>query len=241
MRLLGIVPFIAIASISAQAAPSEEWIRPARRLTGESDQVREESLSKLRKIKNLPTILKEALPGPNRPLALDVAAALNLHSLLPDLLSFSQQDESGATYLAINSLATDKDWPTLKDLYHQRAVEPGASIPVRMILIDTLARLRVRVSEAELGAWLIYPHYEVRSAALYYVRYRMVKFGEDEWAWAVEKASEDPDRRIRIQAAHLTNDLPPRMKSTIKFHNCAVEQDPEVESLCLKFGLGKKS
>lgn len=161
---------------------SDDWTELAKRFSGGGSLIRNQSIKNLKAIPNLEDRMRKELLGSQRLLALDVIATLKLESLLPDLIRLSGEDDSGFLYLAMNSLVTPQNQDQLRRLYYVRVNSPHTSAPAKVVLLDTLIRMRVRLTNSQLQNALIQdPSSEVRSAALYYLRYFLVKYGDKDY------------------------------------------------------------
>ena len=155
------------------------WWKNARRLTGESEKVRSQAIQNLRRYPQLDSVLRSELAGAHRFLAFDVIATLKLSGLLDDLMQISAQDKSGFSYLAINSLVNRSNEKEISNLYHDRLSARGTSAAAKVILLDTLIRLNFLLTDRELKELLREGEFpEVRSAALYYLRWILLKQGD---------------------------------------------------------------
>jgi hypothetical protein len=104
-------------------------------------------------------------------LALDVIATLSLEKLVPVVISKATTDQSGFFYLCLNRFFSSSHRAELISLYQKRLTDRSSSPPVKMVLLDTLGRLKIALSESELRSLLIGSESpEVKSAALYYLR-----------------------------------------------------------------------
>ena len=210
LSILGV--FVATTLPVPSFATGASWTHDARRLTGESGTVRVQMIARLRKIPRLKSTLLAALSTSDRALACDVLVALQMHEALPDLIRLSETDETGLTYLAINTLATKNDLGELGRLYHVRALASRTSDASRMVLIDTLARMGVRLPEGELKDLLLdrgrAP--EIRSAALNYLRHFALHYGEFSDLKLLGRLLEERNLspQLRMQALYFYTELP---------------------------------
>lgn len=110
----------------------------------------------------------------DRYLALDVIVALRLRARLDDLLARAADEPSGFFYLAINALATSADLPRLAGLYRDRLPLITTSPLARVILLDSLGRMNVRLPPSELRRLIANATPEVRDA----IRAHAERFGQ---------------------------------------------------------------
>lgn len=152
------------------------WLTEAKKLSGESDSIREQAILQLKNIPDLEMQFKKLLqraPASNaeQSLALDVISTLHLKSLWSDLLRFSEKDGSGMSYLAIISLTDKSNHLQTKKVFLERLNHARYSPVVKMILLDALLRMKQPVSQQKIKDFLgERSSPEVRSAALYYIR-----------------------------------------------------------------------
>ena len=86
-------------------------------------------------------------------------------------MRLSGKDCTGYFCHALNALVTPTNRAEIAALYRaQRRARAIASMPAKLALIDTLARLQAPLSEGELAVLLADPSYEVRESAIAYVR-----------------------------------------------------------------------
>lgn len=156
-----------------------DWVTEARRLTAGTT-ARREALARLRSDISLDESLKTALRetgafNSRRFLALDVITALRRRDLLPELVALSADEESGFFYLTINGLVVPSELAQTAVLYRDRLGRVTTSPVARMILIDSLARMSVRLERREIEKLIPTASPEVKSSLLAYV----TRFRED--------------------------------------------------------------
>lgn len=154
-----------------------DWIEEARRLSGESDTIHQQAVQSLKNIPNLENQLKVLLRQSSKnlsteqSLALDVISTLHLKNVWNELVSFSEKDDSGMSYLTMVSLTDEKNHLVVKKMFLMRLSKHPSSPVAKMILIDALLRMKQPISTAVLRLLLDEKSTpEVRSAALYYIR-----------------------------------------------------------------------
>jgi len=219
------------------SAGAADWRATARRLTGLSESVRQRAITELRGVPHLASTLRASLQGPDKALALDVIAALNLEDLLPDLLLASQTDTDGTTYLAIGALLDDHNARSIADAYVHRLRETTTrpvSMTAQVIMLDTLARLGARMSEPEVLRLLDSPIFEVRSAALYYARVWMRKARRNDFEGVIRAALHCEPYQLRVQALYTVWDLRDVLgdKTRDLLGQCTGDDSEEVRELC---------
>lgn len=161
------------AKPEVKLAHGDAWEQSALRLSGESDRVYRQAISRLKSIPHLNEKLKQALDENSRRtfLALDVISTLKIEALLPKLITSSEKDSSGFFYLAINTFLDATHVQAITTLYLDRLHNRQTSSASKIVLLDTLGRLQVRIPESELQKILNREDEpEVRSAVLYYLR-----------------------------------------------------------------------
>ena len=242
LSLLALIVTLATGCASTLAG---DWTRDALRLTGESDLVRREAIKNLRANPKLKDILKTELQGPRFALALDVVTALRLHAFLPGLLRVAATDETGAFYLAINSLAKPKETREIAKLYRERLVCgekcDAAPFPARIVMLDALARLGNMLSVIEVERLLEDESPEVRASALSYARLALVRDRRPEYLAIAQHAIRLDPPQLRLQALHLLTELAPEMREkakTLATEYCGEENSGEVRDACRKLQKG---
>ena len=204
MKLL---PWI-LAPLLLAATSLPDWAKAARSLTGEGDAGRATALQKLKAMPGIEATLKEALEGEQRFLALDAIVALGLDSLFDDVLRMSAADRSGFSCLALDALAGPSRLPALAQTYRERLLDRGTSAAAKVVILDSLVRMRERLHPDLLGALLEDASPEVRSAALYYLRGSLVTYRDPELVPLLRRVLEGRlSRQLRVQALALVSEL----------------------------------
>ncbi|MBC7396322.1 MAG: hypothetical protein H7333_02670 [Bdellovibrionales bacterium] len=207
------------AKPDAKVSLDSAWVANARRLSGESDAVRNRAMHDLKATPKIETILKEALITPRRFLAMDVISTLKLTNLIPDLVQYSENDETGTYYLALNSLITSFNEKEFKELYAKRLLSGNSPAVARMILIDTLLRMQFRLTPRQLRELLVKDESpEVRSSALYYLRATLLHESYDDFVPLLREVLEDKNtsRQLKMQALFLASELSPELFQKIR-------------------------
>jgi hypothetical protein len=196
--------FILLFAISLGTVHSadRDWRYHARRLTGFSDATHRDSLATLKKMRDLPALLPDALRGPDRYLALDVLSTLRFASLLPVLFEAIPEDESGAVALAVNALLTAENRPAIVQTYSKFLSDLSRkplSVPTTLAILDVLARMRHPLPEELVEGLMSHPAPMVRSAAVYFARMLRSGSSEDRYRAVLERGLRDPTQYIRVQ------------------------------------------
>jgi hypothetical protein len=194
--------------MSGAYAKTDDWVRHARRLTGESDAVRQSALRELKRTANLSDQLRAALKDSRRFLALDAVVALRRRELWSDLVAVAPSDDSGFTYHALNSLSEEKDHPELRKITYRRALEVEAPLAARLAALDSLARLRVLLSSSDVAQLKSEDSPEVRQALLSYARAMAVHLGNRDYLQVAQSLSFAKEMQVRMQALSLLEEFP---------------------------------
>lgn len=207
---------------------SKDWTEYGKRLFGESWQVQKNSIEALKKYPNLNKELTTAIEiNQNRELAADVIASLKLYNLIDVLVKYSKEDKTGHLYLAMNSLITKKTRTTLIGLYSLRITSSEASLPAKIIMMDTLGRMKHKLSYSIIENWLTAGNYETQSSALNYVRRLKGQFTNKEFKKIASLALESNWYQVRLQALY---SLPYYF---IDFSECLSDSHKIVRKTCL--------
>lgn len=228
----------ALLSATLHAAPPDSgWPELALRLTGESDEVRQRSLEKMRAMPNLETELRAALRTEKRHLAIDAIGALKLESLLPDLLALAEEDVSGFVHLGINALSGSRTASRILRSYKDRieAVK-GYSLPmpVQVILIDELGRAGVALDPRLLVHRIRWSEYEVKSAVVAYAKRLLVTHLRQEYLPVLEEAASAKPWQVRAEALLALAQVKPSIgkPAAIIWSACEKDARAEVRELC---------
>jgi hypothetical protein len=216
------------------------WTESARRLIGEPEAVRRNSIAALRRDKALTEKLKKALGTKDHFLALDVISTLEMRNMVPVILAFAERDRTGFSYHALNGLIEEKDREKVAKLYVERLGKPKTSLASKMAILDTLGRLGTDIPADLLNRLLVEDTAEVRSAALYYIRNGILLRRRQELYPFLKSALVDPTFQMRIQALYLVSEIPlEERRSRAEFfasllESCAGDANAAVKSLCLE-------
>lgn len=134
--------------------------------------------------------------------------ALRLRELLPFLLRYSAQDRSGYAYHVINSLLEPREIADTLRLYRDRLADSETSLAAKVALIDSLARTREPLDDSRVRRLLRDDAPEVRSAALGYVRERILEHRQYDFLSPILISLGDTRIPIRMQALYLVSELP---------------------------------
>ena len=219
---------------------SKAWIAHARNLSGASDGVRNHSIEALRTTRNIEAILRDALSGPSRFLAMDVISTLKLKNLIPDLVKLSENDPTGTYYLTLNSLITSFNEKEYKELYAKRLLSGSAQPAARMILLDTLLRMQFRLSPKQLSEFLFHdPSPEVRESALYYLHATLLAPRYDDFVPLLREVLEEKksSRQRRIQALFTVSELSPELFQGVQsvVSPCPQPEPEDLKAVCSRF------
>ncbi len=206
------LPFLTLLLVASAnfgvAFAVDDWREDARRFTGESAAVREAAIARLRKREHLAAELEKAMATRDRFLAFDVVTALRVRELLPFLLRYSAQDRSGYSYHVINSLLEPGEVADTLRLYRDRLADSRTSLAAKVTLIDSLARTREPLEDSRVRRLLRDDAPEIRSAALEYVRGRILDHRQFDFLSPILISLGDTRIPLRIQALYLVDELP---------------------------------
>jgi hypothetical protein len=239
--LVFFLPSVTVFSATSKAGVDSAvaWSEHARRFTGESSAVRQTAIDELRRDPHLMDKLRKALGSPEHFLALDVIATLELRSMLPLLIKFSEKDRTGYSYHVINSLMTPKEQPEIARIYTERLRHPKVSAASKMTLLDSLGRMNQVLEESLIGSLIRHETPEVRSATLYFLRNGILKRGHTSAIALLEPALRDEAFQLRLQTLHLLGEIPaqkrqawfsPTLQAAIQ--GCVKDPFPQVRALC---------
>ncbi|MCB0356869.1 MAG: hypothetical protein KDD40_07670, partial [Bdellovibrionales bacterium] len=190
-------------SLAKQIPPKAHWTTYGKRLFGESWTVQKNSMQALRDYPRLNDELTLAIvENKNRELAADVIASLKIYNLIDVLVKYSKEDKTGHLYLAMNALITKKTRDTLIGLYALRITSQEVSLPAKIIMMDTLGRMKHKLDYSVIENWLTNGNYEVQASALNYLRRLKGQFSNKEFKQLAEKALASSWYQIRIQALY---------------------------------------
>ncbi|MBC7384537.1 MAG: hypothetical protein H7301_00055 [Cryobacterium sp.] len=221
-----------------EARGAASWTTDARRLTGESDAVRLRAISRLKATSDLSNRLEAAMKGADRFLALDVITALKIRSMMPSLLRYSAEENSGYAIHALNTLIEPSDRTAIFQVYRERLSNRSTSYPNQVALIDTFSRTAERLDLGLLTRLQDEGSVEVRSSILHYLRAQVLNQSRQDLVSLVFRALSDPTFQNRLQAHYLIHEFSPGLKQKfyqeIQRSNQACLADPaeEVRLFC---------
>jgi hypothetical protein len=236
--LLKLLVFFGVLNLSsfegssfAQAPESvknlHNWTHYGRRLFGEAFEVQNASQTALR---NFPQIEKELTlaieSNQNRELAADVIAALKLYNLMDVLVKNSKTDDYGHLYLAMNSLITNKNRQALIDLYVTRLESEETRLGAKIVILDTLGRLKHKLTEAQLNKVVGTKEYELQTAFINYLRRNKQQYNTKQLKPVVNKLMNSPYYQTRLFTLH---SLPFYF---VELKKCQTDSHPLVKAKC---------
>ena len=235
LRMLkGLFLFFLCFSSLAWGRPLE-WFEQAQRLTGESDFVREKALQSLKQQKNLVETLRKEIHGEKKGLALDVIATLHLSELVPDLLADAEADETGQSYLTLNSLITNENRKDITGLYRKRLLCSPVCAPsgaAQVILLETLGRLNEDFSISEMERLVQSPSYETREAALEYIRTSYLQRRLKKHLALVRKAMRLQPFQLRLRALSFVSEMEPLDQKRFRAQLDCEDENKVVKDFC---------
>ncbi len=230
--------YLMVAVILMQSAEAGSWMDSARRFTGESEEVRKQSIAELKKRTELRSELKKALGTRDHFLALDVISVLELRSMLPELIAFSARDQTGYSYHAINSLITNDRLESIQQIYMERLFSKKTSAAGKTAIIDSLSRLNVSLKEDQIKNLLNDSSPEVRSSLLNLIRTELIYRNVQRNLDYLDQTIADPSFQLRTQTLYLVSELPLKLKRSnlIRINGlldqCAHDPVTSVRALC---------
>ena len=214
------------------------WVGQARQLIGVGDAERRAAVERLRGMRDLEDQLRKALHGEYKFYALDVISVLQQKIFLDELLKLAAKDENGAIYLAINTLLDEKNVPKVREVYRKR-LDETANPPTaasQVVILDTLTRMGVALSQDHLQRLLLSDSFEVRASALYHLEHRLQKKSQDRelLSLVLGQLSASPYQQ-RLRALHCLLDLKKAGLATGTYRKiCQKDKHPEVKRACLE-------
>lgn len=199
------------------AAPLPPWARDAKHLTGESDFVRSQALTRIKRQPNLDAQLIEAIRSPAplhfvtlRALAIDVAVALKREKVLPALWETEARDTTGASLLAAVTLEPeDADTlPLLRAKLLPIALSTRAATARRLVAIDALGRLKHAWDQSQSRA-LYGQESPIPEAFLTALRLRILGMGNPQDLELLRPALTHADPWIQKRARSIASELTP--------------------------------
>ncbi len=181
-------------------AKTKHWTYHGQRLFGESWRVQKRSTKALRNYPGLKQQLTNAIESNfKRELAADVIASLKLYPLIDILVKHSKEDQTGHLYLAINALITKKTRNNLIGLYALRIKDPEISPAAKIVMLDTLGRMKHKLDLDLLTNWLENGTYELQVATLNYLRRLKKQFSNKDFRELARLAQNSEWYQLRLQ------------------------------------------
>ena len=194
---------------SAGPRAQERWTVLARRV-GQSEDFRASAIRELRSRKNLSNELRKGLRSADRPLALEVISALNVKSLVPDMISLVPSDDEGFLILGLNSMMDASNRESILATYRLQLqpetlsrVSPGALVAI----LEPFGRLGIRLPRGSASSLEKHKTPEVRGALLYYARLMALRHQNFEYADVVERMTRATEYQLRLQAQSIEREL----------------------------------
>lgn len=172
--------------------------------------------------------LSENLPHLKDPhLALDAMVALGHREVMPYLMEHLEKNTDGSYALALAAFMDEESAPRVLGRFKQvlERSPHGASPPLALVLIDTLARLNVPLSASTMDLLFTHPWPEVRSSLLQYVRKNKSS------GHFLETLLQDKDPHVRLGALHAAKELS-WVNVAAPQRVCSTEQHPLVLTFC---------
>ncbi len=219
------------ASHSPVVKSTASWQSLARKV-GQSEEFRDRAIREVKRIPHLQAQLYRALSTEDRPLALEVIGALNLRSLLPDLLSRASGDEDGFTVLTVNALMTSKNSDQILTIWSRALANPDSvSVPVQIAMLEPMGRMSWKLPRTTLSKLAESRSPETRSSVLNYLRAMALRNGVLENLDLVTEMTRARETQVRLQAISISAEISaqPRM-----FRLSSVKSIDELNSLCLR-------
>lgn len=227
--------------LAAPSYASIHWTKLAKQV-GQNEKHHDLAIRHLREIKNLDETLLKALETPQRSLALDVISALQLESMLPELLDRIAADEDGFLVLTLNSLLNSETKSLILDSYVENLNPdrpPVFSAAAIVAMLEPLGRLGIPLSKETLKKLFSHEYPEVKAAALDYVRMQVLRFSKrDHLDWIMKALKMNPVQ-MRVQAFFLIDELTtkPELAKLIDFNAvseaCQNEKNQSLQRKCL--------
>jgi len=222
-------------SFSAPSSPAS-WQAEARLMTGAGGSEGARALKRLQRFPGLDEELRRALTTGDRFLAVDVIGNLHRDSLLEELVDFSKRDETGFSYLALTAFIDQKTSPRFQKLFRSRLDSPSTPATGKIIMLDTLSRMGMDLSENEMQKLLSDKDSpEVQSGALRFLRARLLRRSEEKDLHLLEFALRAPyiSRQQLVQALFLVSELK-LAKIAAPGLNCPEDLPQRIANSCRK-------
>lgn len=173
---------------------------------GRSQAHQRSATAALRKIPNLPHLLKAELNGPNKYLALELISSLSLKSLMPELTRLSATDKNGAIHLTITSLIDEKNAAEIQTLFRAHLIEiRHQPLVVQVVLLDTLARFQTPLSSELLLSLFKSDASEMRLAVLNFINLQPEEIKKNNFKTVLDLGLVDSTESVRLRAEAIRN------------------------------------
>lgn len=233
--------------VARLSAPRESWQSLARKV-GQSEDFRASAIRDLKRLPHLSGDLRQALRTSDRPLALEVISALEIRSLIPDMIALVPQDPDGFMVLGVNALMTSQTRDSILNLYLDNlqpktlnAVSTGAIIA----MLEPLGRLGVELSGATFTAISRHRSPDVRGSLLYYVRMMALRHDNLIYADYANDLTSAAEYQLRLQAISTSAEIAAingsrRRTAHLKDRSdltklCGRETEERLREACLSF------
>jgi hypothetical protein len=237
--------FWGLTVFSSANIKAPEWIFVARRLTGESDKVRSKSLIWLRSSKTLKFSLNNELQRPtvsdgrittSHFLAFDVITALQLFDFVPQLISTSLADETGFTYHTLNTLFNSENAEHIVQFYKKQLFAESSSVPAKMAVLDSLSRMGVELTVAQLLALKLNPSIELKSTVLNYIREMSIVKNKFFYNDLLAEFLRESSYEIKMQSLFILKELQNKKNVLLGDKDLACVNDPNksIRVFCLE-------
>ena len=247
MQALG---FLLIVVVGSPAGSTEEpveiepapWIAQARDLFTGDESKAEQSKKWFQKHPQQLTYLADHLSQLEEShLALDTLVALNYEPVIPYLLENLRQNKDGSYALALAAFLRAENARTILSKF-KRLIETEAlklSPSLLLPMFDTLARLKVPLSESTLKNLILHPWPEVRSSLVLYLRHSLLA-QEAPPSWLMETLTQDPAYQVRLGVLYLSKEFPEQTPDGLLPKACAQEAHASIVAFCQHLALEKE-
>ena len=191
---------------------STSWKVLARKV-GQSEDYRAGAIRELRRMGSLSKDLREGLRNSDRPLALEVISALEIKSLIPDMLELVPTDSNGFLTLGLNSMMTEKNQKQIIDTYLNLLDSKNigtVSNGSLMAMLEPMGRLGVRLPKTTIQQLKANESPEIRSSLLYYVRMMVLRHRVRDNVDVVSELAKASEYQVRLQAESVLGEITAR-------------------------------
>lgn len=191
---------------------NSSWKVLARKV-GQSEDFRAGAIRELRRMGSLSKDLREGLRGNDRPLALEVISALEIKSLIPDMIDLVPTDSNGFLILGLNSMVTEKNQKLILDTYLNQLSSKNIgtnSNGALMAMLEPMGRMGIKIPNSAVQNLKSNESPEVRSSLLYYVRMMVLRHRNFEHVEIVNEMTKASEYQIRLQAESISSEIASR-------------------------------